>query len=195
MWKRRVPALITVALLALVSVAGSAGASMFRFERGGSVTIGGTITGELEGLRVTCNVTLLGTLTSSLVGVARETTIGGLTESRTEGCSFGASVRVLTPRAIVSPVILITGEGAVVGVLALIEHFGVLVRDILGRACLYGGDVGILIGSSEEEVAIVEVLEETSLVRVTTLSGSCPLVMPWSASLTMRPGQRVVYLP
>ena len=191
---RRLSALLVVALLTFAGFAGSSGAATMRFEPGGAVAIAGTFTGELEGVQVTCNVTLNGTLTSTLVPVARESRIGSITESRAEGCNLGVTLRILTPRAVVNPVILIIEPEVVTGVLAKIENFGILISELFGRACLYGGEIGVLIGS-ESRATVVQVLNETALLRVTTLGGLCPASMPWSASLRISPTQRVIRGP
>jgi hypothetical protein len=195
MSKTRLAALLAVTLLALVGSTAVAGASMMRFEPGGTVRLTGWFASQMEGVTIRCNVTLTATVTSTLVTVARETVIGSLTEGASESCSGATTINILHPRAIVNPVILITPEGTVVGVLARIENFGILVERVLGiSSCLYGSEIGLLIGS-EERATRVELLEETSLLLVRTLSGFCPLAAPWSAELTMSPGQRVIYLP
>jgi hypothetical protein len=195
MSKIRLAALLAVTLLAVAGFTAVASASMMRFEPGGTVRLTGWFASQIEGITIRCNVTLIATLTSRLVTVARETAIGSLTEGRSESCSGATTINILTPKVIVNPVLLITPEGSVVGVLARIENFGILVERVLGiSSCLYGSEIGILIGS-EERATRVELLEETSLLLVRTLSGFCPLSAPWRAELTMSPGQRVIYLP
>lgn len=190
---RRLAMLTVAALVALAGLAGSSAATTMRFEPGGPMRITGTFTDTFEGVRVTCNVTLTGTLTSTLVLVATGSRIGSITEAGTEGCTTGFTVRVLIPRIMISPVLLIERE-VVLGVLARIEHFGILIADAFGRGCLYGGEVGVLIGSGEEAV-VVQMLNETALLRVTTLSGLCPAETPWSASLRISPSQHVIRGP
>jgi hypothetical protein len=190
---RRTPLLVVVVLLALTGYAGAANAERIGFEPAGEITSSGILmfrAGELSG---ECNVTLTGTVTRALVSTVSGTAIGELTGG-TARCETGTTVQILIPRVMVIREILRPG-GEVTGILVSVRNFGFLIEagGLLG--CLYGGELGVLIGVGREAAA-VRVLNVPPLRLIRSLNiFTCPIEVTLGGTLSIRPAQRAIYLP
>jgi hypothetical protein len=149
---------------------------------------------ESEGLSITCNVTLAGTLTRSLFNAVAGTQFGSLTRTvGRSGCS-GGEYQLLYPIPLTLERLL-PQEGRIIGVLARLNGGGVLIEDGTFARCLYGLASGILISIQAERTTLRFLGEALRL--VTRLPGSiiCPAAIRPTGSLTITPTQEVAYLP
>jgi hypothetical protein len=180
-----------VALLTVAVHSVAANAERIGFEPAGEITISGPLSITSGGITFECAVTMTGTLTRELVSTAPGTAIGELTGG-TAVCE-GISVRILIPRIAVIAAILRPG-GEVIGVLASIRNFGVLIDNGIFR-CLYGGELGILVGVGREAAAVTVLnIPPLRLVRSLNLF-TCPAEATLGGTMSIRPAQRVIFLP
>jgi hypothetical protein len=179
-------------LLAMASFTVTANANSIQVEPGGAITARGPITGTAGGTRISCNLTLTGSVRRTFANV-RGTEIGEINESAGT-CEGGFSIRILHPRVMVLVAPLERG-GTIIGILVLIRNFGVLVEGLFGTSrCLYSGELGVLVGTESSSTEIT-ILEEPTLGRVTSLNGfSCPVPLRLGGRLALEPRQTARFI-
>ncbi|MGN6188150.1 MAG: hypothetical protein ACTHOE_04575 [Conexibacter sp.] len=142
--------LLAVAALAIAAMAlagGSAAAGEFQFRPGGAITGAslGPVTFSGNGITITCNLTLRGTVTSARVPKVAGTSYGEITSVTIGRCSGGTASVLGLPWPVVYNAILGTLPEGVTGVSLTIQRTGFLLNTI-GLECLYGGSVTSLLG-------------------------------------------------
>ncbi|HEX4804591.1 MAG TPA: hypothetical protein VFU94_01715 [Conexibacter sp.] len=139
-------ALAALALLAAALGSGVAAAGEFQFNPGGTITGTslGPVTFSSNGITITCNLTLRGTVTSSRVPKVAGTSYGAITAVSIGRCSGGTAAVLGLPWPVTYDAILGTLPEGVTGVQLTIERTG-FALNTLGLECLYGGTLTSLL--------------------------------------------------
>jgi hypothetical protein len=188
-------ALATVAALALAALgSGAAFAGEFQFNPGGTIT--GTSLGPVtfsgNGITITCNVTLRGTVTSNRVPKVAGTSYGEITAVTIGRCSGGSASVLGLPWPVTYNAILGTLPEGVTGVSLTVARTGFLMNTI-GLECLYGGSVTSLLavtGTNPYTTGLYAIPSESTvpLVRGSFL---CPTRGTMSGTFGISPTQTV----
>jgi len=142
----RLLALAAVAAAAMALGGGTAAAGEFQFSPGGTIsgTSLGPVTFSSNGIAITCNLTIRGTVTSARVPKVAGTSYGEITSVSVGRCSGGTASVLGLPWPVVYNAILGALPEAVTGVSLTIQRTGFLLNTI-GLECLYGGSVTSLL--------------------------------------------------
>jgi hypothetical protein len=142
----RLAVVAAVAVLASALGAGTAMGASFQFSPGGSIT--GTSLGPVtfsgSGISITCNLTLRGTVTSSVVEKRAGASYGAITSVTVGTCSGGSAVVLGLPWPVTYNSILGSLPDRVTAVSLTINDTGFSVT-FSGITCLYGGDATSLL--------------------------------------------------
>ena len=148
---KRWQALLVVAAVCLPLAAASDAHALFAISPGGEITMPSTgrftITGS-SGARISCEVTLTGSLSPGPIAETRGTRFGTIRRSTYSGCPAGTSIEMLGEANIEFNVWLVTREGRLIGKLYWVSPYSFLITQPDGLAgqtkCLYSGRFELL---------------------------------------------------
>jgi hypothetical protein len=195
----RVAVAAVLASVALAAHGATTMAETFGFSPGGSISMRGPVTITAGEVRFRCNLTLAGTVTSTLVSAAAGTRFGSITEARFAECE-GATVTSLllpAPLATVQFLFPLETRERVVGLLFTIEPIGVLIERLLPiMQCLFGTALAMLMEVTAHELTVNPTFLTNPALRLmrNLNGGTCPVTASIAGRLEMS-SQRLIYLP
>lgn len=165
-----------VALCALTVSVGTASASRgLTLRPGGAITAtsNGKLTLQGGGLNVECDVSLSGSLATSITkGIGNS--VGSLSSGSATACNLGVTVVILFPSAWALTYNGFTGTlPSITGVRFIVRNAQFLLTIPGVGACLFAGDVPAILNSSGGSASSITV-DTNSVPLRTTLSGICP---------------------
>lgn len=183
-----------VVIAAFAVGAGAAAAGEFQFSPGGTITGAslGAVTFSSNGITITCNLTLRGTVTSARVPKVAGTSYGEITSVSIGRCSGGTAVVLNLPWPVTYNSILGSLPERVTGVSLTVSGTGFKLTT-LGLECLYGGSVTSLLavtGSNPYTTGLYAIPSGSS---VPFVSGSplCPRTGSMNGTFGISPQQTV----
>lgn len=190
----RLAMVVAIAIVAFAAAAGTAAAGEFQFSPGGAITGAslGAVTFSSNGITITCNLTLRGTVTSARVPKVAGTSYGEITSVSIGRCSGGTASVLGLPWPVVYNSILGTLPEGVTGVSLTVQRTGFLLNTI-GLECLYGGSVSSLLAVTGTNPYTTGLYAIPSGSSVPFVRGSflCPTTGSMSGTFGISPQQTV----